>query len=101
MARYIMEMGSAVVSALSRLEARAIQYTAYNLRGLEQLLTPEARNEILIVLQSHNAKLPDIEKAFTKARHKMWAKFIWEAHPDIHEDKRMYFPLIVPTTHTI
>ncbi len=76
------------------LEARKIQYNLFMLRGLEALYTPEARGQALEALVDPNATTNTIVEGMRRARHTMWAKFVWQQLPDLDPEKRM--PLSFP-----
>ena len=85
-------MKQPALEALKKLEARNIHYTAWNMRNLEQLATPQSRAEVMLSLSSENTHLGDIERSIQEARHRMWCQFIFEQHPDIDPSKRMPRP---------
>ena len=90
LARFVIEMGAPVIEALHNLEIKHPNLTAWNLRNLEQLLTPDARGEVMVTLNAPLLKMQDLEKAIQTARHKMWAKFVWTMHPDIDPSKSVH-----------
>ena len=60
--RFILEMGQPAVDALRRMEAKGLKLTPYNLRHLETLLTPDARHQVAIFMNSENVRLQDLDK---------------------------------------
>ena len=92
LARFVINEGQPVIDGLKSMEARAVGFSVYNLRGLEGLLTPEARKEVMMVLPEVK-KVQDLEKAILTSKHRQWANFVWLAHPNLDESKSM------PQTH--
>ena len=87
--RFILEMGQPAVDALRRMEAKGLKLTPYNLRNLEALLTPDARHQVAVFMNSEDVRLQDLDKEIALRRHEQWARFHWMAHPDIDESKSM------------
>ncbi len=88
LSRFVVCEGQPVVDALRALESRQVNFTTYNLRGLEVLVTPESRKEIMMILPEVK-KVADLEKAIQVAKHRQWATWVWRSHPNIDESKRM------------
>lgn len=87
--KFIQECGKQVVTAIKGLEARKEKFSMYNFRPLEQLLTPQSRQEVLTVMIDPEATIKDIEAAIRRSRHRMWCRFVWDKHPKLDDDKSM------------
>ncbi len=88
--RFIVDMGAPAVDALRRMEAKGLNLTPYNLRPLEHLLTPDARQQVMVVMASEDCRLQGLDKEIALRRHEQWCKFHWLAHHRIDDTKRMH-----------
>ena len=67
--RFIVDMGPPAVDALRRMEAKGLSLTPYNLRHLENLLTPDARQQVMVVMASEDCRLQELDKEIALRRH--------------------------------
>ena len=93
LARFLADTQANGVEAVKNMEHRGVKFTMYTLRQLEQLMTPESRTEMMLLMKDDKISLPAFERGLAHTVHGMWCKFYWQRADYIHPDKR------VPTLH--
>ena len=90
LARFLEDTGDDGVTGIRNLESRVPTLTLFNLRSLEQLMTPSSRHEVLLAMRENDINLHSLEKCIDKAVHAMWCHFYWTRADYIHPDKGIF-----------
>ena len=90
------QYGEAVSEAVLNMERNIHTAVTFNLlRDLRGIMTPNARDMVLPVMNAATVTLKAFKKAVQEAQHAMWADWHWHQAPDdvIHPTKSMHHSL--------